>query len=234
MTADSRLPITIDSLLDRNRAWSSRMQAADSEFFRRLAHQQSPQLLWIGCSDSRVAANQILDLAPGEVFTHRNVANVVASGDLNCQSVIQFAVDVLKVRHVMVVGHYGCSGIRASVERLRLGLVDNWLGHVGAVYARHRRMLMALPIADRENRLCELNVAEQFQNVCQSHVVRDAWAREQSLSVHGWVYGLQDGLLSELELSASNSNAADSAYQAALDRMSNPQVKVRQHSVDDR
>ena len=234
MSKGSRLPVTIDSLLGRNRAWSSRMQAADSEFFRRLAHQQSPQLLWIGCSDSRVAANQILDLAPGEVFTQRNVANVVASGDLNCQSVIQFAVDVLKVRHVMVVGHYGCSGILAAVEGLRLGLVDNWLGHVGAVYARHRRSLMTLPIADREDRLCELNVAEQFQNVCQSHVVRDAWAREQSLSVHGWVYGLQDGLLSELGLSASNSNAADSAYQAALDRMSNLQVKVRQHSVDDR
>lgn len=234
MTTSSRLPITIDSLLDRNRAWSSRMQAADSEFFRRLAHQQSPQLLWIGCSDSRVAANQILDLAPGEVFTHRNVANVVSSGDLNCQSVIQFAVDVLKVRHVMVVGHYGCSGIRAAVEGLRLGLVDNWLGHVSAVYARHRQSLKTLPIADWEDRLCELNVAEQFQNVCQSHVVRDAWARDQSLSVHGWVYGLKDGLLSELGLSASNSNAADSVYQAALDRMSNLQVKVRQHSVDDR
>lgn len=226
--------MTIESLLARNKAWSTRMCCADADFFRRLARQQSPAYLWIGCSDSRVAANQILDLAPGEVFTHRNVANVVASGDLNCLSVIQFAVDVLKVRHIMVVGHYGCSGIRAAVEGLRLGLVDNWLGHVGAVYARHRRTLMSLPIADREDRLCELNVAEQFQNVCQTHVIRDAWAREQALSVHGWVYGLQDGLLSELGLSASNSEAADSAYQAAVDLMSKPRASGRQHSVDDR
>jgi carbonic anhydrase len=205
------------------------MCCADPDFFQRLARQQTPAHLWIGCSDSRVPSNQILDLAPGEVFTHRNVANVVASGDLNCLSVIQFAVDVLKVRHIMVVGHYGCSGIRAAIEGLRLGLVDNWLGHIAAIHAKHRRTLMALPTENRVDRLCELNVAEQFGNVCQTHIVRDAWERGQSLSVHGWVYGLQDGLLSELGLSASNSHAADRAYQAALDRMTDPKVNVRQY-----
>lgn len=226
--------MTVESLLACNRAWSVRMCCADANFFQRLARQQKPAYLWICCSDSRVPSNQILDLAPGEVFTHRNIANVVASGDLNCLSVIQFAVDVLKVRHIMVVGHYGCSGIHAAVEGLRLGLVDNWLGHVGAVHAKHRRTLLALPLADRVDRLCELNVAEQFQNVCQTHIVRDAWERGQSLSVHGWVYGLQDGLLSELGLSASDTHAADRAYQDALDRMTGSQVKIRQHPLDDR
>lgn len=223
--------MTVEYLLARNRAWSTRMCCGDADFFQRLARQQKPAYLWIGCSDSRVPSNQILDLAPGEVFTHRNIANVVASGDLNCLSVVQFAVDVLKVRHIMVVGHYGCSGIHAAVEGLRLGLVDNWLGHVGAVHAKHQGRLMALPTADRIDRLCELNVAEQFQNVCQTHIVRDAWARGQSLSVHGWVYGLQDGLLSELGLSAADTHCADRAYQDALDRMSDPQFNARQPSV---
>ncbi|CAM3503745.1 carbonate dehydratase [Polaromonas hydrogenivorans] len=225
--------MTVESLLARNRAWSSRMCCGDADFFARLARQQKPAYLWIGCSDSRVPSNQILDLAPGEVFTHRNIANVVASSDLNCLSVIQFAVDILKVRHIMVVGHYGCSGIRAAVEGLRLGLVDNWLGHVEAVHAKHQRTLMALPAADWVDRLCELNVAEQFHNVCQTHTVRDAWARGQPLSVHGWVYGLQDGLLSELGLSASNSPAADNAYQAALEDMATPHFKARQPLAGD-
>ncbi|CAM3713056.1 carbonate dehydratase [Polaromonas hydrogenivorans] len=209
------------------------MCCGDADFFQRLARQQKPAYLWIGCSDSRVPSNQILDLAPGEVFTHRNIANVVASSDLNCLSVIQFAVDILKVRHIMVVGHYGCSGIRAAVEGLRLGLVDNWLGHVGAVHAKHQSTLMALPAADRVDRLCEFNVAEQFHNVCQTHTVRDAWARGQPLSVHGWVYGLQDGLLSELGLTASNSHAADGAYQDALEDMAAPQFKARQPLAGD-
>lgn len=212
--------MSVEAYLARNRAWSVRMHSTDPEFFRRLARQQAPECLWIGCSDSRVAANQILDLAPGEVFVHRNVANVVATGDLNCLSVLQFAVDVLKVRHVMVVGHYGCGGIRAAVEGLRLGLVDGWLHHIHDVQARHRQALVALPLADREDRLCELNVAEQFANVCRTDVVCDAWARGQKLSVHGWAYELQDGLLRELGLSASHSGEADSAYRAAVDGIS--------------
>lgn len=226
--------MTVESLLARNRAWSSRMCCGDADFFARLARQQKPAYLWIGCSDSRVPSNQILDLAPGEVFTHRNIANVVASSDLNCLSVIQFAVDILKVRHIMVVGHYGCSGIRAAVEGLRLGLVDHWLGHVGAVHAKHQATLAALPTAERVDRLCEFNVAEQFHNVCQTHTVRDAWARGQPLSVHGWVYGLQDVLLSELGLSASSPHAAHCAYQDALEDMATPQFKARQPSAGDK
>ena len=216
--------MTIRELLARNRAWSTRMCCTDGGFFKQLAQQQKPQYLWIGCSDSRVPANQILDLAPGEIFVHRNIANVVAAGDLNCLSVLQFGVDVLKVRHVMVVGHYGCGGIRAAVEGTRLGLVDTWLRHVLEVQARHRKMLMALPTADRMNRLCELNVAEQFAKICEGHIVRDAWARGHTLSVHGWVYGLQDGLLRELGLSASNGHAAAEAYESALRRMSDPRA----------
>jgi carbonic anhydrase len=225
--------VTVESLLARNRAWSHRMCCGDADFFARLARQQTPAYLWIGCSDSRVPSNQILDLAPGEVFTHRNIANVVASSDLNCLSVIQFAVDILKVRHIMVVGHYGCSGIRAALEGQRLGLVDNWLAHVRAVYTKHQPALMALPVDEQVDRLCELNVAEQFHNVCQTHTVRDAWARGQPLSVHGWVYGLQDGRLSELGLSASNPLGADRAYQDALERMADPQFGARQPLAGD-
>lgn len=209
-----------EAYLASNRAWSARMHGKDPEFFRRLARQQAPECLWIGCSDSRVAANQILDLAPGEVFVHRNVANVVATGDLNCLSVLQFAVDVLKMRHVMVVGHYGCGGIRAAVEGQRLGLVDGWLRHIHDVQARHREALIALPLADRADRLCELNVAEQFASVCRSDIVCDAWGRGQQLSVHGWVYELRDGIVRELGLSASHSVEADGAYRAAVDGVS--------------
>lgn len=212
--------MSAEAYLARNRAWSARMHSTDPEFFRRLAHQQAPECLWIGCSDSRVAANQILDLAPGEVFVHRNVANVVATGDLNCLAVLQFAVDVLKVRHVMVVGHYGCGGIRAAVEGLRLGLVDGWLRHIHDVQAKHRQALIALPQDDRADRLCELNVAEQFASACRSDIVCDAWGRGQQLSVHGWVYELQDGLVRELGLSASHSGEADTAYHAAVDGIS--------------
>ena len=223
--------MSAEAYLARNRAWSARMHVTDPEFFRRLAGQQAPKCLWIGCSDSRVAANQILDLAPGEVFVHRNVANVVATGDLNCLSVLQFAVDVLKVRHLMVVGHYGCGGIRAAVEGLRLGLVDGWLRHIHDVQARHRQALIALPLADRADRLCELNVAEQFANVCRTDIVCDAWERGQQWSVHGWVYELQDGLLRQLGLSASHSGEADSAYRAAVEGISRAFVGTRrQHS----
>lgn len=214
--------MTVKTLLARNKAWSERMRRTDDGFFTRLAFQQKPQYLWIGCSDSRVAANQILDLAPGEVFTHRNIANVVPPGDLNCLSVLQFAVDVLKVRHVMVVGHYGCAGIQAAVDGSRLGLVDIWLQHIHEVQAKHRKALMALSFDQQIDRLCELNVAEQFLKVGQGQIVRDAWARGQTLSIHGWVYGLQDGLLRELGLCASHGDEVYGVYRKAIDISSSP------------
>lgn len=209
---------TVPALLKRNYGWAKRMCCNDKDFFRRLAQQQTPEYLWIGCSDSRVPANQILDLAPGEVFVHRNVANVVAPGDLNCLAALQFAVDVLKVRHVMIVGHYGCGGIKAALEGMRLGLVDTWLRHIHEVRSKHRELLSTIPESECADRLCELNVAEQFFRLCQSHIVCDAWARGQSLAVHGWVYGLKDGLLRELGLSASNRLTADHAYRSAVAR----------------
>jgi carbonic anhydrase len=189
----------LKSLLDRNRAWSEALRAQDPDYFRRLSEQQAPKYLWIGCSDSRVPANQIIDMAPGEVFVHRNVANVVVHTDLNCISAIQFAVDVLKVEHILVVGHYGCGGVLAALEDRRLGLVDNWLRHVGDVMLKRAEALQRLadPPA-RHARLCELNVIEQAVNVCQTTVVQDAWDRGQPLSVHGWIYGLDDGLVRDL------------------------------------
>lgn len=233
MYTGSRLATTIDSLLERNRAWSSRMQASDSEFFSRLAHQQSPQLLWIGCSDSRVAANQILDLAPGEVFTHRNIANIVANGDMNCLSVLQFATDILQVRHIAVVGHYGCSGIRAAIDGIRLGLVDNWLGHIHAVHKKHAGLLLKMSDVDKQDAMCELNVAEQFAHVCQTHIVRDAWARSQEVSVHGWVYGLEDGLLRKMGLTASSVSEAEDAYAGAIQSIFDRRhVEQRQNAVN--
>jgi len=194
----------IAELFARNRAWAARMLDADPEFFRSLARQQAPQFLWIGCSDSRVPANQITGLAPGEVFVHRNIANVVVHSDLNCLSVLQFAVDLLKVRHVIVCGHYGCSGVAAALNRRSVGLADNWLRHVEDVRERHAAELEAIAdVAARERRLVELNVREQVRHVCESTVVRDAWGRGQPLSVHGWVYGIEDGLLRDLGCTAS-------------------------------
>lgn len=194
----------IAELFARNRAWAARMLDADPEFFRSLARQQAPQFLWIGCSDSRVPANQITGLAPGEVFVHRNIANVVVHSDLNCLSVLQFAVDLLKVRHVIVCGHYGCSGVAAALNRRSVGLADNWLRHVEDVRERHAAELEAIADgAARERRLVELNVREQVRHVCESTVVRDAWGRGQPLSVHGWVYGIEDGLLRDLGCTAS-------------------------------
>lgn len=191
-------------LFERNRAWAERMRAEDPGFFARLAHQQSPEYLWIGCSDSRVPANQITGLAPGEVFVHRNVANVVVPTDLNCLSVVQFAVDLLRVRHVIVCGHYGCSGVNAALMRRKVGIADNWLRHVQAVRDRHAVALEAIANETaRERRLCELNVQEQVRNVCDSTVVQDAWARGQALSVHGWIYDVEDGLLRDLGRSRS-------------------------------
>jgi carbonic anhydrase len=191
----------LKALLERNRAWSAALREHDPDYFRRLSEQQAPKYLWIGCSDSRVPANQIIDMAPGEVFVHRNVANVVVHTDLNCISAIQFAVDVLKVEHILVVGHYGCGGVLAALEERRLGLVDNWLRHVGDVMLKRAETLRR--IADpaiRHARLCELNVIEQAVNVCQTTVVQDAWERGQPISVHGWIYGLTDGLVRDLGL----------------------------------
>ncbi len=189
----------LSHLFEKNRAWAAEMTRQDPDFFKRLSHQQAPQYLWIGCSDSRVPANQIVDLLPGEMFVHRNVANVVVHADLNCLSTIQFAVDVLRVGHVIVCGHYGCGGVLAALRDDRVGLCDNWLRHVQDVRGKHQAELDALPTeAQRHRRLCELNVVEQVMNVSRTTVVRDAWTRGQALSVHGWVYDIQDGLLRDL------------------------------------
>lgn len=197
------------SLFKQNRIWAERISAQQPDFFEQLAKQQNPKFLWIGCSDSRVPANEIVGLMPGEVFVHRNIANVVVHTDLNCLSVIQFAVDVLKVEHIMVVGHYGCSGVRAALFGERLGLVDNWLHHVNDVSSKHIDALAAIGLSNaRVDRLCELNVIEQVANVCQTTVVRDAWERGQDLAVHGWVYGLKDGLLRDLNVTVVESGAA--------------------------
>ena len=190
---------TLSHLLDNNRAWAAEMTRQDPAFFSRLSGQQAPQYLWIGCSDSRVPANQIVGLPPGEMFVHRNIANVVVHSDLNCLSVMQFAVEYLRVKHIIVCGHYGCGGVTAALADEKLGVVDNWLRHVQDVRWKHHAELDGLASADaRRRRLCELNVTEQVANAAQTTVVRDAWARGQPLSVHGWIYGLTDGLLRDL------------------------------------
>jgi carbonic anhydrase len=200
--------IGVEELLRRNRAWAERTRAADPGFFQGLAGQQTPEFLWIGCSDSRVPANQITGLAPGEVFVHRNIANVVVHTDLNCLSVLQFAIDLLKVRHVIVCGHYGCSGVNAALHRQSVGLADNWLRHVQDVREKHAAELEAIADpATRGRRLCELNAREQVRNVCESSVVREAWKRGQPLSVHGWVYGIEDGLIRDLACTRSGPEA---------------------------
>jgi carbonic anhydrase len=197
--------VSLKQLLDNNRAWARSVVADDPQYFSRLARQQSPQYLWIGCSDSRVPANQITGLAPGEVFVHRNIANVVVHTDLNCLSVIQFAVDILKVRHIILCGHYGCSGVEAAMTKHRIGLSDNWLRHVQDVAAKHEGDLGKLVgQALRHRRLCELNVREQVQNIVQCTAVQEAWERGQQLEVHGWIYDLKDGLLTDLKVSRSS------------------------------
>jgi carbonic anhydrase len=191
----------LGKLFENNRRWAADMVRQDPDFFTRLASQQAPQHLWIGCSDSRVPANQIVGLAPGEMFVHRNVANVVVHADLNCLSAIQFAVEVVKVRHIIVCGHYGCGGVLAALRDEKFGLVDNWLRHVQDVRSKHQSELDALPTeTERHRRLCELNVIEQVMNVSRTTVVRDAWARGESLTIHGWVYDLSDGLLRDLDV----------------------------------
>jgi carbonic anhydrase len=212
----------LQELLDSNRRWADAMLAQDPGFFTRLAGQQAPKYFWIGCSDSRVPANQITGLQPGEVFVHRNVANVVVHADLNCLAAIQFAVDLLKVEHVIVCGHYGCSGVRASLEGLRVGLADNWLRHVGDVALKHREAIDAVDPMRRHDLLCDLNVIEQVENVCLTTVVQDAWERGQKLTVHGWRYGLRDGRLHDLGLTVSRPEQLRDRYAAAIARLGEP------------
>ncbi|MEO6365139.1 MAG: carbonate dehydratase [Luteimonas sp.] len=212
---------TLDELLERNRAWADQVGRDDPGFFESLSKQQAPKYLWIGCSDSRVPANQILGLAPGEVFVHRNIANLVAHADLNCLSVIQFAVDLLKVEHILVVGHYGCSGVHASLTGTRIGLADNWLRHVTDVAQKHAGLLDVLELDSlRHARLCELNAIEQVVNVCQTTVLKDAWSRGQQVSVHGWVYGLHDGRVRNLGMDVGAPGELSAAYDTALARLS--------------
>ena len=187
-------------LFDNNRRWAGRIRQETPDFFEQLAKQQHPEYLWIGCSDSRVPSNQIIDLMPGEVFVHRNIANMVIHTDLNCLSVLQYAVDVLKVKHIMVVGHYGCGGVRAAMGQQRLGLIDNWLGHLRDIYRIYQEELLQMDEAKRFDRLCELNVIEQVANVTSSTIVQEAWDRGQEVAVHGWVYGIDNGLLTDLDV----------------------------------
>lgn len=203
MSIDQNKSKTLEHLFKQNQEWAASITAKDPQFFGKLAAQQSPEYLWIGCSDSRVPANELLGVLPGQVFVHRNIANVVVHTDLNCLSVLQFAIDVIKVKHVIVCGHYGCSGVLAAMTNRRVGLADNWLRHVGDVYQKHERYLGEVIERERHEKLCELNVIEQVANVCQTTIVQDAWDRGQDLSVHSWVYGLKDGLLRDLGVTIS-------------------------------
>jgi carbonic anhydrase len=208
---------SLAELFSNNQAWAQDLSARDPKFFEQLAVQQRPEYLWIGCADSRVPAEELVGLAPGEVFVHRNVANVVVHTDFNSLSVMQFAVDVLKVKHIIVCGHYGCGGVHATLRGDRVGLADNWLRHVDDVLQKHSSLLGRWEDeATRLNHLCELNVIEQVANVCKTTVVRDAWERGQDLSVHGWIYGMRDGLLRDLHTSANSNESAKTAYLNAV------------------
>ena len=210
----------LSDLFKNNQAWAAEITKRDPEFFQRLSKQQAPQYLWIGCSDSRMPANQIVGLAPGEMFVHRNVANVVVHTDLNCLAVIQFAVDVLHVQHIIVCGHYGCGGVLAALRGVKLGLIDNWLRHVQDSRERHGALLDSLKTeTERHDRLCELNVVEQVVNVAETTVVREAWARGQALEVHGWIYDLEDGLLRDLDICITRPNEIAPLYQSAVTRL---------------
>lgn len=214
------MPTSISDLFTHNRAWAAEMERERPGFFTNLKSQQKPKYMWIGCSDSRVPANQITGLEPGEVFVHRNVANVVVHSDLNALSTIQFAVEMLKVEHVMVVGHYGCGGVQAALDNVRIGLADNWIRHIQDVRDRHKQLLDALPESKRLDALVELNAIEQVVNVCQSTVLQDAWTRGQQISVHGWVYGVHDGLLQDLKITVSGSDGLEAVYLAAIEAVS--------------
>ena len=206
---------SLQHLFANNRTWAANIRRLDPEFFVKLSQQQNPEYLWIGCSDSRVPANEIVGLLPGELFVHRNVANLVVHTDLNCLSVMQFAVDILKVRHIIVCGHYGCSGVGAALRRDRLGLSDNWLRHLQDIREKHSAGLLADP-GGASDRLCEVNVIEQVANVCRTTIARDAWEREQPLSVHGFIYGLQDGIIRDLKATVTDFSRVAEAYDSAL------------------
>ncbi|HTS20203.1 MAG TPA: carbonate dehydratase [Casimicrobiaceae bacterium] len=213
-------------LLEQNRKWSERMRSADENFFARLAEQQAPEYLWIGCSDSRVPANEIVDLPPGRLFVHRNIGNVVVHTDLNCLSVIQFSVDMLRVKHIIVVGHYGCSGVNAALGKRRVGLSDNWLRHIQDVYQKHASRFEAIEgEAERAALLSELNVIEQAAHVCQTTAVADAWQRRQALTIHGWIYGLRDGRLRDLGLSVTGETDLAAAHAAAVDALTRKRLR---------
>jgi len=200
-------------IFDNNRAWVAKMEQQDPKFFQKLATQQSPEYLWIGCADSRVPANEIMGLMPGEVFVHRNVANVVVHSDLNCLSVIQYAVEVLTVKHIIVCGHYGCGGVSAAMQHTEFGLIDNWLRHLKDIYQRHERPLEKITDSkERLNYFCEVNVIEQVRNVCHTTIVQGAWRRGQQLAVHGWIYGLSNGLLKDLDVTVTSAAELDDLY----------------------
>jgi len=212
---------TLSQLFENNKAWANGIRQQDPAFFLKLSQQQSPAYLWIGCSDSRVPANQIVGLAPGELFVHRNLANLVVHTDLNCLSVMQFAVEILKVRHIIVCGHYGCSGVGATLRSDRLGLSDNWLRHVRDVRQKHEKWLAsAASDAEASDRLCELNVIEQVANVCCTNIARDAWESAQELAVHGWIYGVQDGLLRDLKVTVCDFDQIVSVCESAVAALS--------------
>ncbi len=217
---------TLDDLLAKNRAWAAEIEAREPGFFQTLSKQQTPQYLWIGCSDSRVPSNRIIAVAPGELFVHRNVANVVVHTDLNCLSVIQYAVDVLRVKHLIVCGHYGCGGVKAALQNSRLGLIDNWLRHVQDVREKHEALLAGIDDeSERLDKLCELNVIEQVTNVCQTTIVQGAWERKQELNVHGWIYGLTDGLIRDLHVSVSNQGELAPSHHNAIAACADPELK---------
>lgn len=207
---------TLKHLFEKNQAWADRIRLGDPDFFLKLSRQQFPSYLWIGCSDSRVPANEIVGMLPGELFVHRNIANLVVHTDLNCLSVMQFAVDILKVKHIIVCGHYGCSGVRAAFQRDRIGLADNWLRHVQDVREKHDAQLTQIDgVSAACDRLCELNVIEQVANVCQTTIAREAWERGQELAIHGWIYGLKDGLLRDLDVTTMSYREATAGVGAA-------------------
>jgi len=219
MNTMSNTPNELQDLLDNNKRWAAETEANTPGFFSRLLKQQTPQYLWIGCADSRVPANELVDLLPGELFVHRNVANVVVHSDLNCLSVMQFAVDHLKVKHIIVVGHSNCGGVQAALTDARVGLVSNWIRHVQDVRNDHLDWLQTVPEARRVDALCELNVLEQARNACRTTVVQEAWARGQEVVVHGWVYGLHNGLLEDLQITADKAEAVEPAFKRALTKV---------------
>ena len=210
----------LKQLFENNRRWASRQTQSDPDFFNRLLKQQSPEYLWIGCSDSRVPANEIVGLLPGELFVHRNVANLVVKNDLNCLSVIQFAVEALKIKHIIVCGHYGCGGVKAVLDNAKIGLVDEWLDNLKPVKENYQEKLFEIKNdASRFNKLCELNVIEQVLNVCKTDIVTKAWQRDQNLTVHGWIYDIKDGLLQDLDVCVSNSDNIEEVRKTALSKI---------------